>query len=383
MPLSNLLKSAAGTCPFCNRKAGIIARAHRDCQETFQAGWTEMAAITAEAARTHSFDEKNLRLTLTDISHQSYGDDATVNQALEEGWKQGVAHSMADGIMSQIEETKLREFRDRLALVDTGANPKATAELAKASRDRLMLDARLAALAVEDADTHLNELAEALRQSTLYSDERTNLLVRAWEAAVEGTLEDGLLSFDEENALARYLNHFGIDQRHANRNGAQTSMVKAAVIRELTEGVVPQRQNTAGRLPFNLMKSETLVWTMGGVDYLEVVAHRERRGSSQGLNVRVARRLYYRPSTFRSRSVESEETVHQDTGLLGFTTKHLYFSGPKKKFRVRYDKIVSFELYSDGLDIMRDTQTAKPQSFVTGDGWFAYNLAVNLAQFQR
>ena len=29
---------------------------------------------------------------------------------------------------------------------------------------------------------------------------------------------------------------------------------------------------------------------------------------------------------------------------------------------------------------MRDAQTAKPQAFKTGDGWFAYNLAVNLAQ---
>ena len=29
---------------------------------------------------------------------------------------------------------------------------------------------------------------------------------------------------------------------------------------------------------------------------------------------------------------------------------------------------------------MRDLQTAKPQAFKTGDGWFAYNLAVNLAQ---
>ena len=29
---------------------------------------------------------------------------------------------------------------------------------------------------------------------------------------------------------------------------------------------------------------------------------------------------------------------------------------------------------------MRDAQTAKPQSFRTGNGWFAYNLAVNLAQ---
>lgn len=29
---------------------------------------------------------------------------------------------------------------------------------------------------------------------------------------------------------------------------------------------------------------------------------------------------------------------------------------------------------------MSDDQSAKPQSFRTGDGWFAYNLAVNLAQ---
>ncbi len=65
---------------------------------------------------------------------------------------------------------------------------------------------------------------------------------------------------------------------------------------------------------------------------------------------------------------------------IGFTTKHLYFSGAKKKFRVRYDKIVDFEPFSDGFEIMRDAQSAKPQAFKTGDGWFAYNLAVNLAQ---
>ena len=157
-------------------------------------------------------------------------------------------------------------------------------------------------------------------------------------------------------------------------------MIQAAVIRDIAEGVVPQRQNIQGRVPFNLMKSEQLVWVMDGVDYLEVVTRRERRGISHGLSIQVARGVYYRPGTFRSRSVEWEETVHQDTGLLGFTTTHIYFSGPRKKFRVRYDRIVDFEPFSDGFGLMRDAQTAKPQSFRTGDGWFAYNLAVNLAQ---
>ena len=51
MPLSNLLKSAAGTCPFCHRKAGILSREHPEHPEhpeypeyrrTYQAGWNEM-----------------------------------------------------------------------------------------------------------------------------------------------------------------------------------------------------------------------------------------------------------------------------------------------------------------------------------------------------
>ena len=41
---------------------------------------------------------------------------------------------------------------------------------------------------------------------------------------------------------------------------------------------------------------------------------------------------------------------------------------------------MTFEPYGDGLGIMREAQTAKPESFVTGDGWFVYRLAVNLAE---
>ena len=130
------------------------------------------------------------------------------------------------------------------------------------------------------------------------------------------------------------------------------------------------------------MKSEKLVWVMQDVDYLEIVTRRERRGSSQGLSIRITRGVYYRPSTFRSRQVEWDEMIHHDTGLLGFTTKHLYFSGIKKKFRIRLDRIVEHEPFADGFGVMRDAQTAKPQSFKTGDGWFAYNLAANLAQME-
>ena len=52
------------------------------------------------------------------------------------------------------------------------------------------------------------------------------------------------------------------------------------------------------------------------VDYYETKTRRERRGSSNGLSIRITRGVYYRPSTFRSQSVEWDETVHAGTGLL-------------------------------------------------------------------
>ena len=262
---------------------------------------------------------------------------------------------------------------------NSAAGQGALAELDQAGADRVVMEARLAAISVQDGDGHLQDLALSIRQAGLGQGEANRLLIRAWETAVQGALEDGLLSLDEENALARYADHFSLTQQNLDQNGVHTSLVQAAVIRDVTQGIIPKRQRVNGAVPFNLMKSEQLVWVIQGVDYLETVVRRERRGSSQGLSIRVARGLYHRPSTFRSQPIEWEETVHAGTGTLGLTTKHIYVAGSRKRFRVRYDRIVAFEPYSDGFGIMRDAQTAKPQTFRTGDRWFAYNPAANLA----
>ena len=73
------------------------------------------------------------------------------------------------------------------------------------------------------------------------------------------------MSLDEENALAKYISHFNLTQQDLDGNGVQTSLVQAAVIRDVTQGIVPQRQNITGAIPFNLMKSEQLVWVIQGV----------------------------------------------------------------------------------------------------------------------
>ena len=365
-----------GDCRHCGQKAGFLRRIHNQCQATHQRGWSEMVTIAAQAAAQPTFSQTQLRLDLLDIAKNSHHDGDSINAAIAEGWRRAVKDSLADGILTKDEETRLRHFRDQFALHDT---PDAgNAALDQAARDRLMLDARLAALAVQNGQSHLNDLAQSLRELNLPPAEKQALLSQAWEAAVEGSLEDGVLSLPEEAALIRYLTQFNLTASDVDRNGAHLNMVKSAALRELSEGIIPERQNISGH-PFNLLKSEKLVWLFNGVDYIETITRRERRGTSHGVSIRIARGLYYRPSTFRSQAHQWDEDVHADTGLLGVTTKHLYFHGAKKRFRIRLDKIVSFEPYNDGIGIMRDAVTAKPQAFVVGDGWFIYNLVTNIS----
>ena len=59
-----------------------------------------MVNLSSAAARSHNFDEKSLRLTLAEIARNSYGGGASVNQALGAGWRLGIDHAMADGILS-------------------------------------------------------------------------------------------------------------------------------------------------------------------------------------------------------------------------------------------------------------------------------------------
>lgn len=211
---------------------------------------------------------------------------------------------------------------------------------------------------------------------------RSILLVKAWEMAVDEFLEDGVLDSIEEQRLVAFKERFALSQNDLDNNGALTRTTKAAVLRDILDGVVPNRISFAGNLAINLQKNESAVWAFPGSRYLEDKVRRQYVGASRGVSIRIAKGVYYKVGQFRGQAIETTERVHIDTGLVLFTNKNIYFAGPQKSLRLPFQKIVTFEPFSDGIGVIRDTVTAKPQLFVTGDGWFTYNLAVNLSQLQ-
>ena len=168
MPLAQFLQAIRSQCRYCSQQAGIFHRNHQECQETHQSGWQEMVSLVAQAATDHSFNEAVLRQSLSAIANRSRATGEDIERALEEGFAQGVAQAMADGIITRDEEERLRAFRDRFALEIGAVDLSPLAELYRAGADQVTAEARLAAISVQDVSfvSRLNFTTDVFQSRT-------------------------------------------------------------------------------------------------------------------------------------------------------------------------------------------------------------------------
>ena len=223
-------------------------------------------------------------------------------------------------------------------------------------------------------------LAQFAQAWQILPEERNKLLAQEWEKAVDDFLEDGLLDSQEETRLAEFQNYFKLTTADLNKNGALSRAIQAAILRDVWAGSIPSQAEKHTSLPINLQKGEQVIWTFHNVRYLEDKVKQHYVGSSLGVSFKIVPGVYYRVGQFRGKSMGHTEREHVDTGVFVVTTKHIYFIGGSKNFRIPYGKIVSFLPFSDGIGVIREAANAKPQIFITGDGWFACNLVPNVAR---
>lgn len=213
-----------------------------------------------------------------------------------------------------------------------------------------------------------------------YIDRKTfqQVVLECLDRAIERALDDGLLTQEEERAVADYVTRYSLDKSQLSTNQSYLRLVKAAVLRDLLQGIIPQRLEFSIALPVNLQKSERIIWLFQHAEYLQPRTHTTYYGRSAGVSLRVMKGVYYRVGQFQGNPVRTTEIATVDKGLLVITNKNLYFVGATKSLRIPYKKIISFQPYSDAVAISRDG-VAKPDIFSTDDTWFTYNLISNLA----
>ena len=248
------------------------------------------------------------------------------------------------------------------------------------AKEQLIQEIEQSIVSGKDLQFLSNKIETVSHSSFIKGEERNTLLALGFEKAVEKFLEDGVLSPEEEDYASEFIGHFSLSQEDLSINDSFNRVVKGSILREVMNGNIPEgKVQIDGALTFNLQKSEIIVWLFNDVDFFEQTTRTEFRGGSQGVSIKVAKGVYYRTGAFRGHPVKTEEMVYKGSGPMLITNKHIYFGGPKA-FRTRFDKIVSFNPYEDGIGIQKDGVTAKPQVFKNLDGWFCYNLLSNLSQ---
>lgn len=223
------------------------------------------------------------------------------------------------------------------------------------------------------------EILKIASDSFINETELKDIILTAWDKALDNALLDEVITKDEESRLVDILFKFGFNIEELSSKPSYLKLIKILVLRDILEGKIPNRLKIDGPLPFNLLKDETVIWIFNNVNYYQTRTYRHYVGGSQGASVRVMKGVYYRVGGFRGYPIEETKLTLVDQGILCITNKNIYFGGKIKSFRIPYNKIVSFTPYSDGIGIHRDSVNAKLEAFSTNDGWFTYNLLVNLA----
>ena len=115
---------------------------------------------------------------------------------------------------------------------------------------------------------------------------------------------------------------------------------------------------------------EFSVWNFHSVRYFEEKTHYTYEGRSSGVSVRIAKGVSVRVGQSQGRRVEHNSLEQVDTGLLTISNRRLHFMGSRKAFKLFFEKLALIEPYTEGLKVIRDTPTAKPQISVFEDAWF-------------
>ena len=232
-----------------------------------------------------------------------------------------------------------------------------------------------------DFDNLENKIKEIAEKNYVKPDEIIDLYTKGFDKAVDSFLDDGILTTDEEDKISKFKTHYNFEQNVIDKNGSLQKVVKAAILREILDGQIPETKlNIQGNLPFLLQKNENVIWIFQNVDFYEQRTRTVYQGKTQGVSVRIAKGLYYRTGSFKGNPVKIEEMKYISRGLVALTNKQIYFASSAKNFKVPYNKIVTIDPYEDGVGLQKDGANTKPQVFKGLDGWFTYNLISNLNQ---
>lgn len=189
--------------------------------------------------------------------------------------------------------------------------------------------------------------------------------------ALDAALNDHDLTQDEVDRFQKITDAFDLQAIDLDQAGVTTRLVKALVLKDLTEGTVPSRVKV-NQINIALKRGESVLWIFNGVRRQEPRTSTHYEGGSHGVSFRIMKGVSYRVGASKGRRVQNTEIVDAGRGDLVITSEALYFTASGNTKKIGLGSIVTVENYDDGIIVT--PSRGKMQIFLLDEPVFAANL---------
>ena len=180
-----------------------------------------------------------------------------------------------------------------------------------------------------------------------------------------------------ESYIDSYMAKYSLNDDETTHSDTYIEFTKSLIVQDMLNGVTSKRVTIDG-CPINMQANEIPLWPFMNVVYYEEVTKRTMVGASSGINIRIAKGIYYRVGAFKGEPLITSNLQAKYGGALILTNKNIYFYSTAKSMKFPYSKIISFVPFEDGLGIQQDKANAKTIYFKGIDGRFAFNIVSNI-----
>ena len=128
-----------------------------------------------------------------------------------------------------------------------------------------------------------------------------------------------------------------------------------------------------------MARSERPVWLFADVDCCLSRQLPEQPASSADAQETDQPHPYYPPRWFAGRASPEEGCETSAEGSLAVTNHGRHFRGLNLKIRLHHHSVSHLKPYPDGIGAVAGNRPERLLVFRNGDGWFIYNLIINLS----
>lgn len=176
-----------------------------------------------------------------------------------------------------------------------------------------------------------------------------------YSGRIHQALSDGQLSPEEEQDLARLAENLGLSPQHDSK--LRDAMDRARTYWNVLHGPLPSVES-----PFYLQKNEQCSFTTSAQAFERRSRTRSVGYAGASVSIPIVRGVRFRIAQGRVQR-QTEEYQHSfGTGTFCATNKRLIWNGPNKNISINLRKVIDFEPYTDGVQIVKDS--GKPVLFV-------------------